>query len=210
MADQAITGDRFGGVSAESHALVLPGEPVTVRLMNTIWADIAGVHDDLASPADLDVWLIAVGAVRDRAGATQTDHEEARSLRDALRRLASFRTDDRRPTAQSPTTEIAGAIAVVNAMAAALPPARLARHGELLVRAESTGVSTAKRALAAIAVAAVALFAGPSADQLRACRAPGCVLYFVKAHPRREWCSVACGNRARVARHYRRVRAQTT
>jgi predicted RNA-binding Zn ribbon-like protein len=32
------------------------------------------------------------------------------------------------------------------------------------------------------------------------------VLYFVKTHPRREWCSVACGNRVRAARHYQRGR----
>ncbi|WP_433236869.1 CGNR zinc finger domain-containing protein [Streptosporangium sp. CA-135522] len=37
---------------------------------------------------------------------------------------------------------------------------------------------------------------------LRACHAPGCVLFFVKDHHRREWCSAACGNRARAARHY--------
>jgi len=28
----------------------------------------------------------------------------------------------------------------------------------------------------------------------------------VKNHPRREWCSAACGNRVRAARHYRRHR----
>jgi hypothetical protein len=46
----------------------------------------------------------------------------------------------------------------------------------------------------------------PDSPRLRACQAPGCVLYFVKDHPRREWCSTACGNRARAARHYRRHR----
>ena len=44
--------------------------------------------------------------------------------------------------------------------------------------------------------------------------APGCVLYFIKDHPRREWCSTACGNRARAARHYarhtRNTKAPTT
>jgi CGNR zinc finger len=48
----------------------------------------------------------------------------------------------------------------------------------------------------------------PDATKLRACHAPGCVLYFVKSHPRRAWCSEACGNRARAARHYERVRAR--
>ncbi|PZF91885.1 hypothetical protein C1I99_22640 [Micromonospora deserti] len=32
------------------------------------------------------------------------------------------------------------------------------------------------------------------------------MLYFVADPPRREWCSVACGNRARAARYYRRHR----
>jgi predicted RNA-binding Zn ribbon-like protein len=43
-----------------------------------------------------------------------------------------------------------------------------------------------------------------------ACHAPGCVLYFLKTHPRREWCSVTCGNRVRAARHYERIRAGTS
>ncbi|MEU9839973.1 CGNR zinc finger domain-containing protein [Actinomadura sp. NPDC048032] len=40
-----------------------------------------------------------------------------------------------------------------------------------------------------------------------ACEADDCVLLFLPAHPRRRWCSAArCGNRVRVARHYRRHR----
>ncbi|MCB0944909.1 MAG: CGNR zinc finger domain-containing protein, partial [Mycobacterium sp.] len=53
---------------------------------------------------------------------------------------------------------------------------------------------------------AVELLTGPAAVRLRACNAPGCVLYFVKTHPRREWCSEGCGNRVRAARHYQRTR----
>ena len=62
--------------------------------------------------------------------------------------------------------------------------------------------------LAQVAGEAVGLLGGEDTVRLRACRAPGCVLYFIKAHPRREWCSVACGNRVRAARHYQRVRDQ--
>jgi predicted RNA-binding Zn ribbon-like protein len=61
-------------------------------------------------------------------------------------------------------------------------------------------------ALAQVAEQAVALLGGADATRLRACYAPGCVLYFVKTHPRRAWCSVACGNRVRAARHYQRAR----
>jgi CGNR zinc finger len=36
--------------------------------------------------------------------------------------------------------------------------------------------------------------------------APRCVLISLKNHPRRTWCSTACGTRARQARHYARKR----
>jgi predicted RNA-binding Zn ribbon-like protein len=58
-------------------------------------------------------------------------------------------------------------------------------------------------AVCVIAHQAVELFGGAQRKQLRACLAPGCSLYFLMRHPRREWCSSLCGNRARVARHYR-------
>ena len=67
-----------------------------------------------------------------------------------------------------------------------------------------TGRSASEAAISQIADEAIALFGSARRSSLRTCQAPGCVLYFVKQHPRREWCSDACGNRARVARHYRR------
>ncbi|MET7418686.1 CGNR zinc finger domain-containing protein [Dactylosporangium sp. NPDC005555] len=76
--------------------------------------------------------------------------------------------------------------------------------------ATRTAHSPALAAIAAIAEEAVALFAGPDRLLLRACHAPGCVLYFIRNHPRRAWCSDGCGNRARVARHYRRHHGGST
>jgi hypothetical protein len=46
-------------------AWVLPAEPVPVRLMNTIWADTSGIHDDLTTSTDVRDWLLAIG-VSDR------------------------------------------------------------------------------------------------------------------------------------------------
>jgi len=57
-----------------------------------------------------------------------------------------------------------------------------------------------------VAASGVALLSGQQRSLLRACRAPGCILFFVQNHARREWCSAECGNRARVARHSRRQR----
>jgi predicted RNA-binding Zn ribbon-like protein len=45
---------------------------------------------------------------------------------------------------------------------------------------------------------------GADAAALRACAAPGCMLFYRKDHPRRAWCSPRCSNRVRAARHYAR------
>ena len=191
---------------SEPRAWVLPAEPVPVRLMNTIWADTSGIHDDLVTTADVRDWLLAT-EVSDRiTTCSRPELERARLLRDALRRLAGFLTDDPRQAAHSPLTDLDAAMTAVNALTADTQPDRLTlRHGRLTL-ADDTTVSPATTALAKVATDAVHLLTGPDAPQLRACHAPGCVLYFVKTHPRREWCSEACGNRARAARHYQRIR----
>jgi predicted RNA-binding Zn ribbon-like protein len=59
--------------------------------------------------------------------------------------------------------------------------------------------------LSALAEDAIILFGGPSRHKVYACQGPGCILHFVR-ETRREWCSGGCGNRARAARHYAKVR----
>jgi predicted RNA-binding Zn ribbon-like protein len=192
--------------AARGRAWVLPDEPVPVRLMSTVWADGDGVHDDFGTAADVDAWLGAAGF--DQAGARTSAGElaTARSLRDAVRRLAAYRTGDTRTAAPDVLSSVEEAVSVVNAAAAAIPAPSLALRDGRLEQRPAAGPSPVTDALARVAVQAVDLFGGPDADRLRACCAPGCVLYFVAAHPRRAWCSVGCGNRARAARHYQRVR----
>ncbi len=146
---------------------------------------------------------------------------------------ASTTADDREPAAASsnPATaadrpplvsaaDVDAAVNVVNRACARAPswselrwpgeesPAGTAStaavEGNGPARVVRTAHAPALAVVAAIAEEAVALFAGPDRLLLRACRAPGCVLYFVRNHPRRAWCSDGCGNRARVARHYQR------
>ena len=197
-------------MASETPAWVLPGEPPPVRLMNTIWADTAGVHDDLTTPAALRDLMVAVDA--HHAGTLKRpsleELAEARLLRDSLRRLAAFCTDDPRPAAQSPTGSIDVAVAAVNRAVTHRPHTQLALRDDRLHRGHPPTASPTRVALAELAHDAIDLLTGPTAAKLRACHAPGCVLYFVKSHPRREWCSEACGNRARAARHYRRIREQ--
>jgi predicted RNA-binding Zn ribbon-like protein len=197
-------------VTNGTSALLLPGEPAPVRLMNTIRADSAGVHDDLTTPAGLRDWLLAVDhryaayAVEDPR---PDEVAEATLLRDSLRRLAAFATDDARPAAQSPVESVDDAVAAVNRATTHRPHAQLVIRDGRLHRDRPAPASPTRIALAELAHDSIDLLAGPSAPKLRACHAPGCVRYFVRSHPRREWCSETCGNRARAARHYRRIRA---
>jgi predicted RNA-binding Zn ribbon-like protein len=197
--------------TSPAFALVLQGEPVAVRLMNTIWADRHGVHDALCGTDDLRRWLSSVEGVDGVDGPWDTvqpdDVANFRLLRDALRRLAALVTEDTRPAAASATGEVARAVTDVNhaVTKASRWPQLSFRDGEL--HREHTGTATAPaRSLSAIAARGIDLLAGADRVPLRACYAPSCVLYFVKDHPRREWCSTACGNRARAARHYHRHR----
>jgi predicted RNA-binding Zn ribbon-like protein len=194
-----------GGLVTASRALVLPAEPVPVRLMNTIWADRSGVHDALTTTGDLRAWLAATHPGLDHPEPGPGDLDSFRALRDALRRLAALVTGDTRPAAASATKGIGHAVADVNRAAAQAPTwPQLAYHDGGLHRATGAGATPARRALSTIAHQAIGLLTGQDAITLRACYAPGCVLYFTRDHPRRRWCSIACGNRARAARHYHR------
>ncbi|GAB2823334.1 CGNR zinc finger domain-containing protein [Lentzea nigeriaca] len=180
--------------------VLTPDEPRPVLLMNTIWANRSQVNDDLTT----------VRGLRDFLGvpADQADLAAFRALRQALRDLAGVLTEDTRAVARN--RDLERAVAEVNraAKSARQWPQLAVRDGELLRDNESEG-PPAQQALAAIAAEAVELFTGENRVLLRACYAPGCVLYFVKDHPRREWCSPACGNRVRAARHYRRNRGES-
>jgi predicted RNA-binding Zn ribbon-like protein len=174
--------------------------------MSTIWADTDGLHDDLRTTADVDEWLDAVGIERAGAHATEGELAKARTLRDAVRRLAAYVTRDSRSAAASTVTGVAAALDQVNSTAAELPAPLLALRDGRLELGAHRGASPVAAGLAQAAEQAAGLLGGEDAARLRACYAPGCVLYFIKTHPRREWCSVACGNRVRAARHYQRVR----
>src|SRR4029450_8571456 len=126
---QASTGTR-----QQARSWVLPDEPAPVRMMNTIWADRAGVHDDLRTTSALADWLVAISATDGPVRVTRDDVARARRLRDALRRIAALCTDDNRVAAASAVEDIDVAIAEINSLVAACPPTpRLALlDGELI------------------------------------------------------------------------------
>jgi len=118
-------------------AAPLLGEPLPVELMNTVWADRDGLHDELRDAAGLAAWLQAV-AGRFAAGAEgggpglavalpggRPGRELAgqfRELRDGLRGLAAAVTaDPRARAAGTGTPDVAAAVRAVNAACARAP-----------------------------------------------------------------------------------------
>ncbi|MET7745080.1 ABATE domain-containing protein [Streptomyces sp. NPDC005385] len=193
----------------------LLGEPLPVELMNTVSVERGRVGDALTSDAGAGAWL---GAVSDRvaaeAGIDPYRGDEAaaravandlRKLRDGLRRLAVEVTGDPRPQATTPQLARRDAIKNINALARTWPELSWPADEDprRVYRARS---SPARLAVELIAHQGVELFAGPGRGQLRPCLAPSCLLFFIKDHGRREWCSTLCGSRVRAARHYQRHR----
>jgi predicted RNA-binding Zn ribbon-like protein len=180
-----------------------PSEPLPVRLMNTVWASRSVVHDSLTSVAQLQQWARQCG-IRPATGLTRADLDSARSLRDALRRLAASVLEDPRPTAVRADWPAEEALDILNDFLRTSVPEVVADDETSLHRGWQSSATGFERELVAIALDASDLLSEGS-TRLGVCQGPGCVLYFER-QPRREWCSAGCGNRARVARHYHRHR----
>jgi predicted RNA-binding Zn ribbon-like protein len=180
----------------------LLGEPLAVDLVNTVVGSTDGGVDLLASADGLAAWLDAEAARLpiDRTALEVPPLDAVRPLREALRVL--FRA------AMQGTAPDPAALATVNAASAAAatyPTLDWDAAGSRRVRIAYRAAAQLDILLATIARSAIELLASPDAERLRACGGPGCVLLFVARNPRRRWCAEAlCGNRVRVARHYRR------
>jgi predicted RNA-binding Zn ribbon-like protein len=178
-------------------------EPLALELHNTLHAHRGELLDGLETTDGLAAWLAALAG---RLPTPARDADPARQpefvrLRDAVRGALHATLEGRRPPAD--------ALEEINAVAALAPVSPLAvanAEGGPRAQARDHTADPTDVALAAIAADAIELLTGPHRGDLRACGAPGCVLMFLKDHPRRTWCSSTCGNRARQARHYERTR----
>jgi predicted RNA-binding Zn ribbon-like protein len=174
----------------------LRDEPLAIELHNTIYAREGARRDGLAQPG----WLEAIDERLPAGGRGRgPTRGELVALRDAVRPALQAALDG--------APHDADALAALNRAAARAPLSPVAvwqRDGDPTAAVDHHGASRADVVLAALAADAIALLTGPDRARLGGCHAPGCVLMFLKSHPRREWCSNACGNRARQARHYAR------
>ncbi len=157
-----------------------------------------GGRDLLGGPRELEAWLADRGI---------DEPELVLRLADFRRLRTSILAALEAVVAQRPLPP--DAVEVVNQASAASPT-----HRRLLV--DPVGVESvedapsAARAFAAIASSAIEILGGPDRERLRECPAPGCGRFFLTTRPGRTWCSPACGNRVRVARHHERRRRPPT
>lgn len=163
-------------------------------------ATVDGDRDLLGGPRDLERWLVARGIEELGLALRLADF---RGLRTAIRSLLLAAVDGR----PMPTD----AAEALNAASAAAPAHSRLEVGDGAIRVDvvETGPAAA-RVFAAIARSAIAIVGGPGREQLRSCPAPGCGRFFLASRPRQTWCSPACGNRVRVARHHERRRRPPT
>ncbi|MFF5210828.1 CGNR zinc finger domain-containing protein [Streptosporangium sp. NPDC000396] len=190
---------------------------LALEFVSTILATRAGLTDTLSDVEGMTAWGRAHGAelgLPPDFTASEKLRSEVVELRQAVRALFA-RAVTPGPVSSADADRLPGfaeSLDLVNATALAVPMApRLEWPAEGAPRSRSVPAGEpgeSPRIRATLAASAVELLAGPHREHLRACPAPRCVLYFVKEHSRQEWCSVACGNRARAARHYRQHKGQ--
>ena len=180
-----------------THPFPLTGESLALDLVNTRTA--AG--DLLTGPDRLADWL----AVQAERFAEAAEALEAGPIVREVRAHPA-RVLDRLRAGEPPVAEDLAVLVRVQHVAPAVlyPVWDGARVGVIRRRTGSLGA----RLGAWLAEACAEFLADPAVARVRQCAADDCVLLFLPAHPRRIWCSPArCGNRVRVARHYRRHRA---
>jgi predicted RNA-binding Zn ribbon-like protein len=191
-----------------AYAGPLREEPIAIELHNTIYAVGGTVVDGLADPASAQAWLEGL-AERLPDGGNPSEawptREDLVALRNAVRVALH--------AAVTGAAQDAAALEEINRSSARAPRSPIAKwrpDADPVAGTDFHGASRADVVTGALASDAIDLLTGPRRGDLRACGAPGCILMFLKHHPRREWCSNTCGNRARQARHYQRARRRST
>jgi predicted RNA-binding Zn ribbon-like protein len=179
-------------------------ERIAIELHNTLYAVKGSVVDGLQDEASAAAWLEGLAGrlpARRSGSPPGPSVRELVELRGVVRDALQAAADGRRPKP--------GVLAAINAASARAPRSPIVRWrsgGDPVGAIDYHGANHASLVVGALAADAIELLTGPLRPDLRTCGAPGCVLMFLKDHPRREWCSNACGNRARQARHYQRSR----
>ncbi len=186
-------------VHFQAAGFVVGGEPLGVDLADTL-ITVSDPPTDLLTGTEAVAtwWALESGRLPQSAGAAST--QATIDLRGALRTLLDA------AVAGEPLP--GPALAAVNATVAAAPTSTSLGPDCSVVKLWH-GEDAGAVALAAVAESVVRLLGSPEPSRLRRCANPACSMLFVATDPRRQFCTQnVCGNRVRVARHYRRHRGE--
>jgi predicted RNA-binding Zn ribbon-like protein len=153
-------------------------------------------NEELRSAGDLRRWLAGRAAFDEGAS-----DEVSLRLPDFLDLRGAIRQALEASVGGGPFP--AAAVERLNEASARVPFVRRLDPPEVVDR--PVAASATARTLAEIAWSAIVLLGPERRDRLRRCEA--CGRFFVATRTDRRWCSTACGNRTRVARHHARRRA---
>lgn len=183
-------------VRFQADGFVVGGEPLGVDLADTLVTVTDPPTDLLADAGATERWW-ALEVDRLPVGAAPPSDNATVALRAALRALLD--------AAVAGDALPAWAIEAVNDAAGAAPTSHFLRSDGAARRWHAPDPGDIALAVAAGSV--IELLGGPDAERLRRCVNPNCSMVFVATDPRRRFCTQnICGNRVRVARHYRRQR----
>jgi len=192
------------------------GNDPALDFLNTTPVTAAGPLDLLAGFDDLVEWLVEAELVDARAIAAGRAHWSAAATRRTLQAAHRLRAQLRELVDRRRAGKAAGrdGLAAVNAvLRRRRGHAEVVRDGARYERRWHLELSEPEHLLVPIAEAVADLLCHADPALLKRCENPACVLYFYdvsKNHARR-WCSMAlCGNRMKVAAHYRRRREGRT
>jgi predicted RNA-binding Zn ribbon-like protein len=131
-----------------------------------------------------------------------SDVRALRRFRDEVRRVLQATVDSTQPPLS--------AVETIN-RAATRSPSRWALRwtpGHWSVEERGTELAGAQRVISLTARSLIDLL-GKAPAPVRRCEGPGCIHFLVAHRSQQRWCSpTGCGNRARVQRHYRKVRSR--
>jgi predicted RNA-binding Zn ribbon-like protein len=177
---------------------VRPSEPMAVEFVSSWHYAGSALIDEFDSVGGLAAWI---DMYRERLGLVTGspvrvgDQDRVRivDLREAIRELLSASVDHTQPSPET-VRLVDGLSQGVRVATLRWPPS-----GPQLDWPGDT--STADLLVTQVCASAVRVLTSPRRLLLRRCPAPRCVLFFSALRPGQAWCSPACGNRARVARH---------
>lgn len=187
--------------SCSAHEPSTAGEgALVVEFANTTACDACGASDALATPAEYARWARGHPWLRTRT-LSPAELARLRSFRSALLEIL-------RSAAEGVAPKPPARIALNDALQH--NPARVELgwvRGSWTLRRSAPGADPVGWTSGRLAAATAELLTGLEAGHLKRCEGRGCSHVLLARTRTQRWCSsTGCGNRARVARHYRRSR----